>query len=37
MKFRKKLSRRASKKNFRRGGKVKSKNMVMALRGGYRL
>lgn len=37
MKMRKKLSRRASKRNFRRGGKVKAKNMVMALRGGYRL
>lgn len=38
MRMRKKLSRRDSKKNFKRGGKIKAKNkMRTALRGGYRL
>lgn len=37
MRMRKQLSRTASRRNFRRGGKVKARNMVMALRGGYRL
>lgn len=37
MAFRKKLSRGQSKKNFRRGGTVKSRNFAMVKRGGYRL
>lgn len=37
MAFRKKLNRRQSKRNFRRGGRVKSRNFATAMRGGYRL
>ena len=38
MKFRKKMSRRQSSKNFRRGAKVHGRNFVTAImRGGYRL
>jgi len=35
--MRRKMSRRASKKNFRRGAKQNGKNRIVALRGGYRL
>lgn len=38
MAFRKKMSRGKSRKNFRRGAKVKSKNYsTKAMRGGYRI
>lgn len=37
MAFRKKLSRRAAKRNYRRGGKVHKRNFAMAQRGGYRI
>lgn len=38
MAFRKKLSRRASKKNFKRGGRIKKRNIsARAMRGGIRL
>ena len=36
-KSRQRLSRKASKKNFRRGAKVNSKNYKRAFRGGIRL
>lgn len=37
MAMKKRLPRKASKKNFKRGNKVKAKNFAMARRGGYRL
>lgn len=37
MAFRRKMSYRKSKKNFRRGNKVKSRNFATAMRGGYRI
>lgn len=37
MAFRRKMSRRAGKKNFRRGGKVNGRNFATAQRGGYRI
>lgn len=37
MSFRKKLTRHASKKNFRHGNHSNSRNNVMAVRGGYRI
>lgn len=37
MAFRKRMSRSQSKRNFRKGGKVKSRNYATAMRGGYRI
>lgn len=37
MKFRKKMSRKSSKKNFSRGNGVRSQNMTSVMRGGFRL
>lgn len=37
MAFRKKLSRGASSRTFKRGGDIKSRNFATAQRGGYRL
>ncbi len=37
MAFRRKMSRRTSRRSFRRGARVKRKNTVRAMRGGYRI
>lgn len=37
MAYRRKMSRGSSRRNWRRGTKVKGKNFATAMRGGYRL
>jgi len=37
MAYRKAMSKRESKRNFRKGGKVKAKNFALIRRGGFRL
>lgn len=37
MAFRRKMSKSQSRRNFRKGGRVKARNFATAMRGGYRI